>query len=58
MTPVHTNRTLQKLRKDGLIQLTGRSLEILDWDGLREAGDFDEMYLHHAASCSFNLAQG
>lgn len=48
MTPVHTNRTLQALRKAGLIQLTGRSLKILDWPGLREVGDFDEMYLHHA----------
>lgn len=52
MTPVHTNRTLQKLRKDGLIQLTGRSLQILDWEGLKEVGDFDEMYLHHAAGRS------
>jgi CRP-like cAMP-binding protein len=47
LTPVHTNRTLQSLRKEGLIQLTGRSLKVLDWDGLREAGDFDELYLHH-----------
>jgi len=46
LTPVHTNRTLQALRKQGLIELTGRSLKILDWDGLREAGDFDELYLH------------
>ena len=54
LTPVHTNRTLQKLRKDGLIQLTGRSLELLDWAGLKEVGDFDEMYLHQAGSRSFS----
>ena len=46
LTPVHTNRTLQTLRKDGLIELNGRSLKVLDWKGLREAGDFDELYLH------------
>lgn len=46
LTPVHTNRTLQSLRKDGLIQLADRSLKILDWEGLRELGDFDELYLH------------
>lgn len=47
LTPVHTNRTLQTLRKNGLIQLTPRSLTVLDWDGLCEAGDFDDTYLHH-----------
>jgi len=49
LTAVHTNRTLQSLRKDGLIQLTARTLTVLDWDGLREVGDFDELYLHHQA---------
>jgi hypothetical protein len=43
---VHTNRTLQSLRKDALIQLTSRSLTVMDWDRLREVGDFDELYLH------------
>jgi len=46
LTPVHTNRTLQSLRKEGLIELNGRSLKVLDWEGLREVGDFDELYLH------------
>lgn len=46
LTAVHTNRTLQALRRDGLIQLGSRSLNILDWDGLRQAGEFDELYLH------------
>ena len=48
LTPVHTNRTLQLLRKDGLIQFSGRSLTVLDWDRLREVADFDELYLHHS----------
>jgi len=47
LTAVHTNRTLQSLRKDGLIQLSNGLLRILDWDGLRDVGDFDELYLHH-----------
>jgi CRP-like cAMP-binding protein len=47
LTAVHTNRTLQSLRRDGLIQLTGGNLQVLDWEGLREAGDFEELYLHH-----------
>ena len=49
LTPVHTNRVLQGLRKDGLINLSSQSLTVLDWDRLRETGDFDERYLHHAA---------
>jgi len=47
LTAVHTNRTLQSLRRDGLIQLTSGNLQVLDWDELREVGDFDELYLHH-----------
>jgi CRP-like cAMP-binding protein len=47
LTPVHTNRTLQSLRREKLIRLDARSLTVLDWDKLREAGDFDELYLHH-----------
>jgi CRP-like cAMP-binding protein len=46
LTSVHTNRTLQSLRRDGLIQLTARSLTVLDWDDLRAVCDFDEIYLH------------
>ncbi len=46
LTAVHTNRTLQSLRRDGLIQLSNGILRVLDWDGLREVGDFDELYLH------------
>jgi len=47
LTAVHTNRTLQALRKEGLIRLSTSQLTVLDWDGLREAGDFNERYLHH-----------
>jgi CRP-like cAMP-binding protein len=46
LTAVHTNRTLQALRREGLIELNARSLRVLDRKGLRQAGDFDELYLH------------
>ena len=46
LTAVHTNRTLQSLRRDGLIQLSNGVLRVLDWEKLREVGDFDELYLH------------
>ncbi len=48
LTAVHTNRTLQALRKDGLISLSHNALVVLDWQRLRDVGDFSERYLHHA----------
>jgi CRP-like cAMP-binding protein len=48
LTAVHTNRTLQALRREGLVTLTAQSLTVLDWEELREVGDFNERYLHHA----------
>jgi CRP-like cAMP-binding protein len=46
MTPVHVNRMLAKLRAEKLIAKRGRTLTILDWDALVEAGEFDAAYLH------------
>jgi CRP-like cAMP-binding protein len=46
LSTVHVNRTLQELRGDGLIELRAGSLTILDWDGLKKAGEFDPTYLH------------
>ncbi|MBJ6126376.1 Crp/Fnr family transcriptional regulator [Microvirga splendida] len=43
---VHVNRVLQELRADGLIRSRGTQIQILDWDRLKEAGDFDPLYLH------------
>ena len=48
LTAVHTNRTLQGLRRDGVISLSSSRLTILDWDRLAEIGDFNERYLHHS----------
>lgn len=47
ISPVHVNRVLQQLRRDGLIISTGEVHAIANWEALREAGDFDEAYLHY-----------
>lgn len=46
LTTVHVNRTLQGLRSDGLISMCSGDVEILDWPGLQDAGDFSAAYLH------------
>jgi CRP-like cAMP-binding protein len=43
---VHVNRVLQELRADGLIRSKGTQVSILNWEGLKAAGDFDPLYLH------------
>jgi len=43
---VHVNRTLQKLRRDGLISFKNKRLTVLDWKRLSDVGDFDPTYLH------------
>jgi len=45
---VHVNHSLQELRGDALIELRAGSLKILNWEGLKEAGEFDPTYLHLA----------
>jgi len=46
LSTVHVNRSLQELRADGLIELRRGTLTILDWEGFKKAGEFDETYLH------------
>jgi CRP-like cAMP-binding protein len=43
---VHINRTLKKLRSDGLVEIKKGRLHILDWDGLSDAAEFDPAYLN------------
>ncbi len=45
LTTVHVNRTLQGLRKDGLVKSVGQVIEILDWPRLAEIAKFDPTYL-------------
>ncbi|HEX6783446.1 MAG TPA: Crp/Fnr family transcriptional regulator [Sphingomicrobium sp.] len=46
LTSVHVNRTLQELRRDGLIELERRQLQILDLPRLIDAAMFNPNYLH------------
>src|SRR5215204_2675597 len=46
LSNVHVNRVLQALRSDGLIVLRGNTFQVVDWDKLKHAGDFDPTYLH------------
>lgn len=46
LTGVHVNRTLQRLRKEGLIAIANQSVTIHDWARLQRAGDFNNAYLH------------
>lgn len=46
LTAVHVNRTLQDLRRDGLIELSQRRLTIPDLDRLESAALFNSNYLH------------
>ncbi|HEY8571364.1 Crp/Fnr family transcriptional regulator [Phenylobacterium sp.] len=46
LSVVHTNRVLQALRAEGLVELRGRELVVLDWKGLCAAGEFDSAYLN------------
>jgi len=48
LSAVHTNRTLQALRGEGLLSFHGGELLISDWAGLTAAGEFDAGYLHLA----------
>lgn len=46
LSNVHVNRTLQELRSQGLIGGQSHRLTILDWERLKQVGEFDPTYLH------------
>ena len=46
LSAVHVNRTLQQLRREGLIELSNKRLTILNLDRLREIALFEPHYLH------------
>jgi CRP-like cAMP-binding protein len=46
LSSVHVNRTLQQMRTNGLIRWKRDDLEVLDWEGLKQAAGFDPAYLH------------
>ena len=49
MTHIHMNRVLQALRTDGLISNNKNQITVPDWQKLKEAGEFDPLYLHLVA---------
>lgn len=46
LTSVHVNRTLQELRRDGLIELERKQLHILKMDRMIDSAMFNPNYLH------------
>ena len=46
LTPVHVNRVLMALSRDGLIARQKRFVRIPDWTALSEVAGFSETYLH------------
>lgn len=46
LTPVHVNRVLQALQRDGLMERDRRIIRFVNWDRMREVADFNARYLH------------
>jgi two-component sensor histidine kinase len=46
LSAVHVNRCLQQLRSERLVEVSNRTVRVLDWAGLVHAGNFDPAYLH------------
>ncbi|MBY0256207.1 MAG: Crp/Fnr family transcriptional regulator [Methylobacterium sp.] len=49
LSNVHVNRSLQELRREGVIELKGRTLKILNLQRLKSIAEFDAKYLHLGA---------
>jgi len=49
LTSVHVNRVLRQLGEEGLISRNRRTIAIEDWPRMRDAGDFNDRYLHYPA---------
>jgi len=45
LTTIHIYRTLRRLGESGLVRLDGPWLEILDLEGLKRLGKFDDLYI-------------
>ena len=50
LTAVHVNRSLMKLRKEQVVRMRTRTVEIFDWEQLVRIAEFDGLYL--TAGCS------
>lgn len=49
LTPVHVNRMLQDLVREGVIVRNRRMIDIADWVKMQRIADFNPVYLHLAA---------
>jgi CRP-like cAMP-binding protein len=62
LTPVHVNRVVQGLRREGLIEFHSKELVIRQWSLLRQAAGFRADYLHlegmDGAGRDFSAAPG
>lgn len=47
LSAVHINRTLQRLKREGIVTINGKSVSIEDWQQLTLVGDFDDGYLYN-----------
>lgn len=45
LSAVHVNRFVAQLGADGLVEWSGRTIRMLDWDRLVRAAEFDPTYL-------------
>jgi DNA-binding Lrp family transcriptional regulator len=46
ITPVHVNRILRELDREELVVRNKRFVRVPNWEELRRAGGFNELYLH------------
>jgi CRP-like cAMP-binding protein len=46
ITPVHVNRVLRDLDREGLIVRSKRFVRVPNWEALRKVAGFNELYLH------------
>lgn len=46
LTPVHVNRMLKDLERDGLLNRSGRFVSFKNWHRLQNEADFQSRYLH------------
>lgn len=54
LTSVHVNRVLKGLREDGLAEVRSKNVQIFDWRGIVDAGEFDSSYLQIGKSANDN----
>ncbi|MDF1720150.1 MAG: Crp/Fnr family transcriptional regulator [Minwuia sp.] len=53
ISPVHTNRTIRQLVREGVIETSARGIALLDEPRLRQMSDFDEQFLHEDGGPDF-----